>query len=60
MSEKITITSQQATAPSGPTPGAKTWADFYGTPALTQTVTASVVSNPSGSVTATIAIPLGN
>jgi hypothetical protein len=60
MPENITITSQQATAPQSPTPGAKTWAQFYGTPAQTQTVTASVVANPVGSTTATINIPLGN
>lgn len=60
MSENITITSQQATAPKGPTMGAKKWADVYGTPAITQTVTSSVVLNPSGSQTATINIPLGN
>jgi len=60
MSENITITSQQATAPESPTMGVKTWAQVYGTPAQTQTVTASVVTNPSGSQSGQINIPLGN
>lgn len=60
MTENITITSQQTTAPLSPTPGAKTWAEFYGTPAVTTTVPSSVIVNPAGSAKATINIPLGN
>jgi hypothetical protein len=60
MSEKITITSQRTTAPLSPTPGAKTWAQFYTTPAITQTVTSSVIVNPNGFANATINVPLGN
>jgi hypothetical protein len=60
MSENITITIQQATSPNSPTPGVKTQALFYGTPANTVTVTSSVIVNPNGFVNATINVPLGN
>jgi len=42
-----TITSTEAVAPESPTPGVAQWNQFYGVPAQTVTVAASVIVNPN-------------